>query len=214
MSSRLPVSSQQGLHPRLEQTVLRHCRSSWQQPIRQHSRQAFDQVEPLAERAAALVLDAGCGVAESTAQLARLHPDALVIGIDKSAHRLARAHSLPDNARLVRAELGDFWRLARQAGWRLREHALYYPNPWPKAAQLLRRWHGHPVFPDILGLGGRLELRTNFELYALEFAAAVELTLGMRPEVVSFQAADPISPFERKYALSGHPLYRVIVNLD
>ncbi len=213
MVSRIPVSSQQGLHPRLEQTVLHHWRSSWQQPIRAHSQQAFDQIAPLAERASALVLDAGCGVGESTTHLARRHPDALVIGVDKSMHRLARARDLPDNARVVRAELSDFWRLARQAGWQLREHTLYYPNPWPKPGHLCRRWHGHPVFPDLLALGGRLELRTNFKLYALEFSRAVELTQSMRAEVVSFHAVDPISPFERKYSLSGHSLYRVIVNL-
>ncbi len=214
MPSRIPVTSQRGLHPRLDQTVLRHWRTSWRQPIRDHSRRAFDSIEPLATRACALILDTGCGVGESTAHLARLHPDALVIGVDKSAHRLARSPKLPDNARLVRADLTDFWRLVRAAGWRLREHALYYPNPWPKPEHLGRRWHGHPVFPDLLALGGRLELRTNFEIYAREFARAIALTLSQHAEVVSLRADNPVTPFERKYAASGHDLYRVIVNLD
>ena len=87
-------------------------------------------------------------------------------------------------------------------------HCIFYPNPWPKAEHLGRRWHGHPRFADLLRLGGRLELRTNWPVYAQEFAHALQVaghaaTLG----VVAAPEAEPISPFERKYALSGHTLW-------
>ncbi len=213
-ASRIPHSSQAGLHPKLDATVRRHLAEAWRQPVRGHTRAAFDGLAEAAAAAGSLVLDAGCGTGESTAVLARRHPDALVIGIDRSAARLGRAPRLPDNARLVRAELADFWRLARAADWRLDHHCLFYPNPWPKPGHLQRRWHGHPVFPDLLALGGELELRTNFEVYAREFARALELAGAAPVEVVLFEATEPVSPFERKYASSGHALFRIVVRLS
>jgi len=121
---------------------------------------------------------------------------------------------MPDNALLIRADLADFWRLARQAGWRLDAHFLLYPNPWPKPGHLQRRWHAHPVFPDLLRLGGRLELRSNFRLYLDEFQTALRLVGVQVGEVVSFRPEFPISPFEAKYSASGHELFRLTVHLE
>ena len=134
--------------------------------------------------------------------------------IDKSAVRLARAPKLPENARIVRAELSDFWRLAHAAAWRVRHHYLLYPNPWPKPAHLQRRWHGHPVFPQLLALGGRLELRSNFGLYVEEFSRALKLAGVVDVKVVSFPVEHAISPFERKYARSGHELFQLTAQLE
>ena len=78
---------------------------------------------------------------------------------------------------MLQANLIDFWRLSVQTEWRLQKHYLLYPNPWPKKKHLQRRWHGHPVFPSILELGGELELRTNWKIYADEFNQAVNLLL-------------------------------------
>jgi tRNA (guanine-N7-)-methyltransferase len=212
-SSRIPGSSQRLVHKQLERVVGRHLQTRWQQPIRQHTRQAFERLEARVPAQRRMIVDAGCGNGESTRQLARMHPDVTVIGVDKSEQRLARVSELPSNALIVRAELADFWRLARLSGWQLARHYLLYPNPWPKPGHLQRRWHAHPVFPDLLGLGGRLEIRTNFELYALEFARALEIAGLQTPEVVSFQVREPLSPFERKYSASGHELYRLIAEL-
>jgi len=114
----------------------------------------------------------------------------------------------------VQADLVDFWRLAHAAEWRLAGHYLFYPNPYPKPGQQGRRWHGHPVFPAVVALGGRLELRSNWSIYAEELAATltgygagVTLERGFEPD-------DPISEFERKYSASGHTLYRVTTDLD
>ncbi|MEN1728124.1 MAG: SAM-dependent methyltransferase [Pseudomonadota bacterium] len=202
------------MHPRLDEVLFRHLHSTWQQPIHEHSRQAFESIRSRAESAEALVLDSGCGVGQSTAQLADRHPNALVLGIDKSSHRLARSSRVPDNALLLRADLTDFWRLASAAGWSLEAHYLLYPNPWPKAVHLQRRWHAHPVFPVLLALGGRLELRTNFRIYADEFRRALRLAGVCADEVVSFRPDFPISPFEAKYDDSGHDLYRLTVQLE
>ena len=48
-----------------------------------------------------------------------------------------------------------------------------YPNPWPKKKHLGRRWHGAPVFPALVKLGGELEMRSNWQTYLDEFALAL-----------------------------------------
>lgn len=159
-----------------------------------------------------LLLDAGCGTGASTLILAERHPEAQVVGVDRSAARLARAPAdRPGNLLLLRARLEDFWRLLAEADIRLDGHYLLYPNPWPKPGHLSRRWHAHPVFPELLALGGRLELRTNWRIHAEEFARALALHRVEAEPVVSFQPGQmPLSPFERKYAASGHELFRVV----
>lgn len=181
---------------------------------------AFEKLETLLQRPVeGLVLDSGCGTGESTRLIARAFPDSLVLGVDKSLARLQRAGagSFPHregNAVWLRADLTTFWRLALRAGWRLERHYILYPNPWPKPSALQRRWHAHPVFPDLLRLGGRLEMRCNWEIYALEFARAVNRVLGCHVVPREPAASPVLSPFERKYRASGHQLYSVVVSPD
>jgi tRNA G46 methylase TrmB len=155
-----------------------------------------------------LVLDSFCGTGMSTAQLAERFADSLVIGIDKSAHRLGKhRHSGRDNYLLVQADCGDFWRLAAAAGWRPARHFLLYPNPWPKPAQLKRRVHGSADFPTLLELGGEVELRSNWRVYVEEFAAALRIG-GQDVTLEGFTPTQPLTLFERKYLQSGHGLWR------
>ena len=100
------------------------------------------------------------------AQTGRATPDPGVIGVDNSEDRLQRRKPypealLPKNMVFVRADLVDYWRLMHDAGLRLAQHYILYPNPWPKIGHLARRWHAHPVFPWIPRLGGRLECRSE-----------------------------------------------------
>ena len=218
-NSRSIVDAQTAPHADLAERVARHRRSPWQRPIADHSRDAFNAVAPLVAAARAegraLVLDSGCGTGDSTRVIADRHADALVLGIDKSDHRLGRAPTLPGHAQLVRADLQDFWRLAVDARWQVRAHYLLYPNPWPKPGHLQRRWHGHPVFPSLLALGGAIELRTNWAVYAQEFAAALSLcdVTAERNEIGADDPGAGISPFERKYLASGQRCVRVRAHL-
>lgn len=186
----------------------------------EHTREAFLRADVWrSERPdRALILDSGCGTGRSSVRLAKTHPDSLVIGIDQSAARLMKSGSddsaLPKNLLLLRAECADFWRLAADCGWQLQRHYLLYPNPWPKSAHVKRRWHGHPVFPVMLALGGQLELRTNWRVYADEMARA--LKLADRPAATEELVVtdEPLSDFERKYRDSSHQLYRLMSNLS
>lgn len=213
-----PVSSaQQGVHERLEDTVRRHLKSRWQQPVAAHNASAFDRARERAADFSALVLDSGCGTGRSSLQLAGRHPGALVIGIDQS-HRRTRVLAnegveLPDNVLLLRAECADFWRLALAAGWQLAAHYLLYPNPWPKPAHLKRRWHGHPVFPDLLALGGTLVSRSNWPVYLQEMQAALALA-GRRAALAPLAPGQALTDFEAKYAASGQPLWELISRPD
>ncbi|WP_027348666.1 tRNA (guanine(46)-N(7))-methyltransferase TrmB [Halotalea alkalilenta] len=211
-------SSQHGPHQGLAQRVERALRTPWQRPFAEHSRVAFASAQAWldARPGHPLVLDSGCGVGLSTRRLAERHPDALVIGVDRSLDRINRDHGpLPGNACLIRADLVDFWRLALEAGWAPRAHYLLYPNPYPKPGLLKLRWHGHPVLPSLLGLGGELELRSNWKIYVEEFAIAVGLVTGSAPTVEGFMPEGAaLTPFEAKYQRSGHALWRLRVGLQ
>lgn len=213
--SRIPMSSQGGPHPALAEKLDRHLSCPWQAPVAAHNRAAFERAEQWRRNAGperALILDSGCGTALSSVQLAEANPGALVIGLDQSRARLTRAENrfrLPANLLLLRAECADFWRLARARGWSLERHYLLYPNPWPKPAHLGRRWHGHPVFPELLALGGELEVRSNWLIYLEEMALALARAGRRLSGPETFTPHGPETDFERKYHHSGHPLYRL-----
>ncbi|WP_249975914.1 tRNA (guanine(46)-N(7))-methyltransferase TrmB [Vreelandella olivaria] len=216
-NSRQVVSNQPGPHHDVERRVARALAHPLRKPIADHTLQAFKQANAwYQQRQAPLILDAGCGVGLSTRRLAEQFPEHSVIGVDRSAERLGKDHGkLPDNALLIRADLVDFWRLAEQAGWGLERHYLLYPNPYPKAGHLKMRWHGHPVFPTLLALGGRLEVRSNWQLYVEEFAYALALVTGKQAEVVTFSPGDDyLTPFEAKYDQSGQTLWRLCIELE
>ncbi|CAN0056479.1 unnamed protein product [Ascophyllum nodosum] len=169
-----------------------------------------------------VVLDSGCGTGRSAVNLARSHPHLPVLGVDRSAVRLARGMNIggksvaarggspeegeegdavegskrktlssdgafgmkdpPSNLLLLRADAIDLWILAsRDGAWEVVEHAILYPNPYPKRSQLRSRWHGHPVFPILLSLGGRITLRSNWKMYLEEVCQAV-LAIAPAPE--------------------------------
>lgn len=212
-------SRQRDIHPRLRDKVLRHLTTPWQAPTHEPTRQALaPMLATLAASDRPVILDAGCGNGASALRLAYRHPGAWVIGVDKSAARLQRlaptGRMQRGNLWLVRADVAETWRLLAQTGIRLAHHYLLYPNPWPKSTQLERRWHAHPAFRELLALGGRLELRSNWPIYVAEFGHALRIAGGRFEidEVDRRQAA--MTPFERKYLDSGHALWRLTSNLD
>lgn len=227
-------SNQETIHKDLEKLVRRYAQTQYLRPIASHTREAFLLAEKALEdwakkngnAEAPVVIDSGCGTGESTIHLARRFKDCFVIGVDKSAMRLNKAGNaaqldsepVPSNAYWVRAELLDFWRLAQEARWNIQYHAVFYPNPWPKQSECTRRFHMHPIFPTMMSLAPVTELRTNWEIYAKEFAAAAELLAseqetakGLHADCTVFVPASPETAFERKYAAAGQPLWRVIV---
>lgn len=215
--SRSISSNQQDCHPDLASIVKKHARFEFQKPLLAHNKKAFAIADAIYQQHADnFILDSGCGVGESTYHIAKNNPDAFVLGIDQSEHRLGLNNDwvLPDNAMLLRADLIDIWRLAVFAQWKLKKHYLLYPNPWPKKKHLTRRWHGHAVFPEMLKLGGELELRSNWNIYVEEFSSAIELLLNINTQIEPWFPKMPITPFERKYSAGKQNLFRLVTNLN
>ena len=215
--SRSVVSNQEGVHSDLNEVVMKHRQCSFRRPIAEHTLNAFQSIEKeVAIDGRPLILDSGCGVGESSINLAKQYPACLVIGVDQSQHRLNKNDSYLqggvskelDNLILVRGDCIDFWRLAAEANWLLYKHYILYPNPWPKKAHLKRRWHAHPVLSSLLALGGEFQLRSNWSIYVQEFAQALKLLdyqVSQQGELICEEGF--LTPFERKYALSGQSLF-------
>lgn len=210
-------TNQAGVHDDLSKLVKKHFATEFLKPIADHSAAAFAEVDAKVQTwTGPIVLDSCCGVGESTLELAKRHQDALVIGVDKSGHRLNKNKAYGEASErclLLRADLNDFWRQAIAAGWQINRHYILYPNPWPKAKHVQRRWHGGPLFPSIVALGGKLELRSNWLIYLEEFAAALALA-GHSSSIQALSSEiEPITPFERKYQATAQVLWQLQSNL-
>ena len=228
-NSRPVTSNQSDVHDQLSSLVARYATTHFKKPVADVNRHAFVQAISnwRAAGSPSLIIDAGCGVGLSTLNLANTFSQSFVIGIDQSADRLGRQIAwhgdTPTNCIRIRADLVDFWRLLLEAGIYPAQHYLLYPNPWPKKTQLGRRWHGHPVFPVIIALGGIIECRSNWKIYIDEFAAALRQLSGQTVMSEAYCVAPPgntatalapaLTPFEEKYRASGHALWRCRIEL-
>ncbi|MDU0353695.1 SAM-dependent methyltransferase [Paraglaciecola aquimarina] len=209
-------TNQIGIHPNLEKVVTRHLASTSQKPFSEHTEIAFKHTMAwLAGWQGPLILDSCCGVGESTAHIAANHPEAKVIGVDKSALRTDKHSSYAtslDNYLVIRADLNDFLRLLILENITLYKHYLLYPNPYPKSAHLQRRWYASSALPSIIKLGGILEVRSNWKLYIEEFSEALNIA-KINNTVNAYKSESPITPFERKYWLSGQQSWQMLCTL-
>ncbi len=211
MPSREIISNQTGCHDGLAACVQKHLATPFLKPPSDHTKAAFETMQEAIPPGTPLIFDSGCGTGDSTRRLSRLYPECFVVGVDRSLSRLSRIRDKtdPDNMVLIRADLIDLYGLMTAQGTKLERHFIFYPNPYPKAAHLKRRWHGTPVFPAMLALGGKIELRSNWEIYVREFAMALTIA-GRKAHVSELQKSeDYASLFEKKYALSGQTLWQV-----
>ncbi len=219
--SKAIITNQQGIHEKLGDLVEKHFTHPFQKPYQQHTKDAFDKINDIVQVfAGEVILDSCCGVGQSTRLLAELNPDALVIGIDKSANRIDRNVEGFDegdgyhakNYHLVRADLNDFYRLVKSANWPVTKHYILYPNPWPKSKHVQRRWHGSAVFPTLITIGEQLILRSNWRLYLEEFQFAADIAgfIGELTEVDrDVEGNQPLTPFEAKYQASGQQCWQL-----
>ena len=208
----------------VERHVAQHATYLAKRPIAKHTAAAFEKASEFARsRNAPLIIDAGCGTGRSTLKLAERYPDRTVIGVDRSEARLSRSNEVPANALLLRAELGDFWRLLNDSELTVKETYLLYPNPYPKTKMLKQRFQGHASLPSLLhACGRRLTIRASWQTYLEEFRFACRRAgeLGIRPDLVSTgpyelsDLTDPLTLFERKYAAAGVPVYELVLECE
>ena len=89
--SKAIVTNQPGVHEKLVEIVNKHIAHPSQKPIQAHTQEAFDEINEIVQAfSGEVILDSCCGVGQSTRLLAKQNPKALVIGVDKSAHRINR----------------------------------------------------------------------------------------------------------------------------
>lgn len=225
--SKVIITNQTGVHEKLNEIVAKHLSHLFKKPYQAHTQQAFQEMDSFVQAflkenpAGEIILDACCGVGQSTRILAQQNPQALVIGVDKSAHRINRnvegfsqenGYSA-QNYHLVRADLNDFYRLVKAASWPVSKHYILYPNPWPKSKHLQRRWHGSAVFPQMISIGETLILRSNWRLYLEEFQqAAMQMALHGELSQVNVAVEQALTPFEAKYQASGQLCWQLTLN--
>ena len=218
------ITNQTGIHEKLNDLVAKHLSHPFKKPYQPHTQQAFQEMDTLvqaflqANPVGEIILDACCGVGQSSRILAQQNPQALVIGVDKSAHRINRNIEgfaqkngyCAQNYHLVRADLNDFYRLVKAANWPVTKHYILYPNPWPKSKHLQRRWHGSAVFPQMTNIGNVLILRSNWRLYLEEFQqAAKQIALHGELSQVNVAVEQALTPFEAKYQASGQVCWQL-----
>jgi len=217
------TTNQVGVHEDLQKYVLRHQQHAFQRPIAEHTQQAFQHVlDFLQGWKGDFILDACCGVGESTINIANKYPESKVIGIDKSIARLDKHQSYANksalqhnNYLLIQADLNDFWRLMHKyiednkPVWALSKQYILYPNPYPKKSQLSKRWHASAMLPYIIALSPHIELRSNWRLYLEEFLQAAQ-AYGLRGEIQTVNG-EAITPFERKYLQAQQSCYQLVV---
>ena len=263
-------SNQKDIHENLEKIVTKHLNNEFMRPIPEHQIEIFNIIDDMVMVAQKpIILDSGCGTGLSTQNLAKQFPDHLVIGVDRSLHRLNKADTkepinqhtgsphpnLPpkgkewflrkNNLILVQANLIDFWNLIYQKNqsyldnpnkpnpnksnsnksnsnkkWNITHHFILYPNPYPKAAQFKQRFHGHPIFPIMLKISPRLEIRTNWDIYIKEAYQTIKIcnkdldnNLKINIENINNdfnnKNSHPISLFEDKYLKNNIKIYKL-----
>ena len=207
------ATRQTTIHPRLSDVLTRHHSHPDQTPIAPFSHAIWPQVQAFSAAHPSLILDLGCGTGESSQNLAHRYPNSGVLGLDRSSVRLRKApNAIASNYLHLRADQYDLLRLMKAHAMRAEKVYLLYPNPSPKPEHLKRRWHAHPIWPTLLKVTNVIELRTNWSIYAEEFAFALQASgwqaLIEQIEIDANIAA--LSLFEAKYARSGHALWRVV----
>jgi len=219
-SPREITTNQLGVHEDLADIVNKYRYSEFKKPIAEHTKQTFEAViDWLGNWRGEVIIDACCGVGESSIVLAQQNPNAKVIGIDKSAVRLdkhahykrQKAPNINSNVRVFQADLNDFWRLIAEhlktASWTVSKQCLFYPNPYPKKNHVQKRWHASPALIALLGCSTNLEVRSNWLTYLDEFQQALSIH-GVQ-STISQVSGVPITPFERKYTESGQPCWQL-----
>lgn len=213
------ISNQNSLNSNLQKILKKHAENEYKLGIPAQKYDMFFEILEQAKFYDGIILDSGCGTGESTISLAKLFPESFVVGVDKSSSRVARGliklkKEPLKNCMLVQANITYLWLFLEEQEVELSHNFILYPNPWPKKKHLMRRWHGHPVFPSLINLKGNLTLRSNWEIYVAEFSLALSTYLNKDIEYRPLaNYSTPLSNFEKKYISSKHEIFEVTVEL-
>lgn len=207
------ITSQLEPHRDIVNIARKHASTTYLKPISPRQKLAFETaMNWLSARQGPVIIDAGCGKAMSSLRLSAIFPQHAILAIDKSSKRLPNVRHSTDKIFFLQASLVDFYLQAATSEFFIDRHYLLYPNPWPKPQQLMRRWHGHPIFPHLLTLAKTTIIRSNWLIYLQEFAAAAQAIANVACTIDKLQPTPPpLTHFEQKYWHAGEDTYELIV---
>lgn len=136
------------------------------------------------------MLDIGCGTGEATVAWAEAHPDAQVVAVE--LHRPGVAQLLTDldrlglgNVRICEADAVVLLDDVVGAGC-FDEVRILFPDPWPKRRHVSRRLVDATLvrrLADLVPVGGRLAIATDWLPYADQVRAAIAAEPRWAPQV-------------------------------
>jgi len=171
-------------------------------------------------RRADTVLEIGCGMGETTAQIAAAQPDRDFLGIEVHAPGVGALLSRIDalgltNVRVIRHDAVEVVANMIAPGSLAAIH-VFFPDPWPKKRHHKRRLL-KPAFVHELALrlapGGRLHIATDWEDYANEMLATLGAEALLRNAADGFSPrpeARPLTKFEARGHKLGHASFDLV----
>jgi tRNA (guanine-N7-)-methyltransferase len=177
---------------------------------------AFSQQQIASARAAPLVLEIGSGMGETTAQIAKAHPEVDFVAVEVHGPGIGSLLN-----RIEAEQLGNL-RVIRHDALDVLEHMiaddtlaaihLFFPDPWPKKRHHKRRL----VQPEFAALaarklrsGGILHAATDWPDYAEHMQAVFSKEPLLEPAAQPF-VARPVTKFESRGQRLGHPIRELV----
>ncbi|MSQ21639.1 MAG: tRNA (guanosine(46)-N7)-methyltransferase TrmB [Betaproteobacteria bacterium] len=177
-------------------------------------------LEATFQRAAPKILEIGFGMGETTAAIARDHPDHDYLGVEVHTPGVGallismEAQGLA-NIRIIQHDAVEVLEAMIPAESLDGVH-VFFPDPWPKKRHHKRRLLQAPtvsLISERLRPGGYLHVATDWEDYAtqiLAVLAAEPLLTNTAHGFADRPAARPITKFERRGNRLGHGVWDVV----
>ncbi len=177
-------------------------------------------LEQLFGRSAPKVLEIGFGMGETTAEIARSHPENDYLGIEVHTPGvgalLKRIGELSlANLRIIQHDAAEVLRDMIRPGSLSGVH-IFFPDPWPKKRHHKRRL----IQPQLASLlarslapGGYLHVATDWEDYALQILEVLSNEPALANTAERFAPrpeSRPLTKFERRGLTLGHEVWDVV----
>ena len=178
-------SNQLKKNEKLSYYLEKNYQNDFSPSINESTFRIYKQIKYFEDQGIPIILDNGCGTGLSSLWLAVQNPDSVVFGIDRTAKFINKKRY--KNLIFAQVEISQLW-----------------------SKHLTRRWHAHPAFKYLIYITNSLELRTNWEIYALEAQASLEFMTDNRTTLSKFKPNYSITLHEEKYMNSGHDLFKLL----
>ena len=171
-------------------------------------------------RDAPLVLEIGCGMGETTTEIALKQPGWNFLGIEVHAPGIGSLLNQIDanaltNLRLIQHDAVEVVRHMLSPGTLHGVH-VFFPDPWPKKRHHKRRLL-QPAFVHMLASriepGGYLHCATDWQDYALQMLSVLTAESALRntaPEFAPRPEHRPETKFERRGIRLGHGVWDLV----